>query len=225
MTEKPCRPPRSAVDSDLHRCDRCAPRDSNDRVAASAFRDFRRRRLEPGVAHRRERPQRLAVALLLSNLDVVTRHEASREAMVGHLDARQPLDVGDSVPPGGNQPYRETMIGRQRLAVHLVAEQVVAAERVAKRHAAGELLGDRQVQSAVGIGLDRAGQAATDDSRRCRGWSPCRDRPHRRSLHSPRPGGPTPPAAAPVARRPSGQCQCRRRKSPMMCRRCPSIPM
>ena len=89
----------------------------------------------------------------------------TRVAVVHHLDARQPLDVGHPVPARGDQAHGEAVRRGQWLTVHFVAEQVVAVERFAERHAAGELLGDRQIKSAAGIGLDRSRLAATEDPR------------------------------------------------------------
>jgi hypothetical protein len=92
-----------------------------------------------------------AVALLLSNVDVVPRYEASSEAMVYHFDASQRFDVGDSIPAWDDQAHREAMERRQRLTVHFVTEEVVAVERFVERHSAGELFRERQVEAAGGI--------------------------------------------------------------------------
>ncbi len=76
------------------------------------------------MAHSGERPEGLAVALLLADTDVIPRHELTRVAVVDHLDARQPLDVGHTVPARGDQAHGEAVLRGQWLTVHFVAEQV-----------------------------------------------------------------------------------------------------
>jgi hypothetical protein len=85
--------------------------------------------------------------------------------VVYHLYACQPLDVSDAIPARSDQAHGEAIRRGQWFTVHFIAEQVVAVERFVERHAAGELLGDRQIKCAAGIGLDRSRLAAADDSR------------------------------------------------------------
>ena len=90
------------------------PGGAENRVArASAARDFGRRRLEPIVAHRGKRPQRLAAALFLSDGDVAPGDEVTRVAVVHDLNARQPLDVGHTVPARRRRTGKP-MLGGQR---------------------------------------------------------------------------------------------------------------
>ena len=103
-----------------------------------------------------------------------------RVALVDDLDARQPLDVGHPVPARGDQAQREAVLGGQRRAVHVVAEQVVAVQRVLDRHAAGELLGDGQVERAGAVGDAACPCARARRSPSCRGSSPAASRPRRR---------------------------------------------
>ena len=92
--------------TNLHGGDGCAPCGAHDLVAVRAARHFGWRRLESILANVGERPHRLTVLLPLANRNVVTRHEAAGKAAVDYLDAGQPLDVRDAVPPWGNEPYR-----------------------------------------------------------------------------------------------------------------------
>ena len=70
----------------------------------------------------------------------------SRTSMrVSHLTLATPYQPG-AIKRTGN-PF---LWGRS-LAVHLVAEQVAGVERVVERHAAGELLGDRQSPPSGGM--------------------------------------------------------------------------
>src|SRR5438132_2279851 len=68
-----------------------------------------------------------------------------------------------------HQPGAISLAGKpcsgQRLTVHLVANQVVTAECVPNRHAARELLRDRQIKSACSIGLDGSRLATAKNSR------------------------------------------------------------
>jgi hypothetical protein len=99
-----------------------------------------------------ERPDRLTTAPLLADRHVVAGHEATLEAAVAHLDAREPLDVRDAVPARRDEPHGEAVLAGQRRPVHAPAQQVVAVERLLERHAARELLGDREIEAAGGIG-------------------------------------------------------------------------
>src|SRR4029453_7144291 len=114
-------PPGSGVDLDLHSLDRSTPGGSHDGVTVLTARDFDGGRLETVVPDRVERPDCLALALLFADADVAAGHVITREALVHYLNAGQPLHIGDSVPAGRDQPYREAVLGRQRLAVHSVA--------------------------------------------------------------------------------------------------------
>ena len=68
--------------------------------------------------------------------------EAAHEGGVPHLDAVEPLDVGNPVPAGSNQAQGKAIGLGQGGAVHLVRQDVVAAHGISKRHAAGEVLPD-----------------------------------------------------------------------------------
>src|SRR4029079_16144075 len=46
------------------------------------------------------------VVLLLANRDAIATHKATHVTRIAHLDTVQPLHVGDSVPPWGNQACR-----------------------------------------------------------------------------------------------------------------------
>ena len=125
--------------------------------------DLGRSGLQPVVPDARERPDGLAVARLLANRHVLARHEAAAIVLVADLDARQPLDVGDAVPARSDQATGKAVCLRQRGAVHLVAEDVVAVEGVLDRHRAREPLGDREVRAGEALVgelprlVDRAG--------------------------------------------------------------------
>ncbi len=101
--EEPRRHPRSVVDADFHRRDRRTPGGAKDDVAVVSTYDFCWGRLEAIVPHGAECPERLAVALLLADGHVVSRHEVPRMALVAYLDARQPLDVGHAIPTRSDQ--------------------------------------------------------------------------------------------------------------------------
>src|SRR6185503_5563152 len=145
----------------LHSFDWRTPGCAKNDVAAAPTYDLRRSRLEPEVPHGAEGPQWIAAAaMLLADGHVIPRHEVSRMALVAHLDARQPLDVGDAIPARGDQADREPVLVGQRLTIHLVAQQVAGVERVVERHAAGELLVDRQ---AAALGRDGTRLTSADD--------------------------------------------------------------
>jgi len=59
------------------------------------------------VPHGAECPERLAVALLLTDGHVVSRHEVPRMALIAHLNVRQPFDVGHAIPTAANDSFRE----------------------------------------------------------------------------------------------------------------------
>ena len=157
--------PRPVVDPDLHRGDRRTPGDTHHRVLAVVPHDLGRCRLEPVVANGRERPVEVAVReLLLADADVVPGHEPTHKPLIPHLDPVEPLDVGHAVPAGSDQPDRKAVLGWQRAAVHVVTEEVLLVHRVRDRHAAGELLGDRQVETTAIVGDDRARHARAGDA-------------------------------------------------------------
>src|SRR4051812_19991982 len=117
------------------------------------------------MAYSGKRPDSLPIVLLLADADVVSRHKATRPAVVQYLDARQPLDVSDPIPARRDQAHGGSMFRWQRLTVHLITEQVVALERFIDGHAARELLGDRQIESTFGIRDGHSRPAATHDPR------------------------------------------------------------
>ena len=143
--------PGAVVDPHLDGRDRRAPCGAEDGVALAVSRDLCRRRLQTIVVDRRERPDGLAIPGLLADRHVVPRHEPPAVAAVADLDARQPLDVGDAVPPWRDEAERGSVLGRQGRAVHLVAEEVVGVQRVRERHAAGEALGDREIEAPAAV--------------------------------------------------------------------------
>ena len=87
-----------------------------------------------------------AVTLPLTNSDVVPRHHVDRHTTVHYVNASQPFDICHSVPAWSDEPHREPMLRRKRLAVHFIAKQVVGYQRLVDGHAASELLRDRQVK-------------------------------------------------------------------------------
>ena len=78
---------------------------------------------------------------------------------VSHLTLATPYQ------PGAIRRIGKPFFSGRGLAVHFVAEQVARVERIVERHAAGELLGDRQIQSATRIGLDGTRQPTSQDPR------------------------------------------------------------
>ncbi len=58
----------------------------------------------------------------------------------------------------------DAVFGAQRFAVHLVAEQVAGRQRVSQGHAASELLGDCDVETAEGVRLADTGVPRTGDA-------------------------------------------------------------
>lgn len=114
--------PRSTVNLNLYRRNGRSPRSAPDGISSVPADDPARSRLQQDVAHRRECPHGLTVALLLTNVDIVPRHEAARISLVDYLDAGEPFYVGHSEPARRNEAQRKSMLYRQRGAIHFVAE-------------------------------------------------------------------------------------------------------
>src|SRR3954454_22899370 len=129
-------------------------------------------------------------SLLFANTDVVARHEAPGVPVIQYLDTGQPFDVSHTVPTRGDQAHGEPVLSGQRHAVHLVAEQVLRVECFSDRHAAGELLGNRQIQVVLGVGVNLSRTAFCEDSDFYRESFPCRYPHHRKPLRYSAPGHP-----------------------------------
>ena len=155
------------------------PRPRQERVVIPPTHDLRWRRLEAIVPHSAECPERLAVALLLADGHIVARHEAPRVALVQHLDARQPLDVGHAVPAGRDQATGKPCSGAAARRSSR-SRAVARVERFAERHAARELLGDRRIAGCPLRRLDHARQHHHSRFPCCRGLCRCRNGPRRR---------------------------------------------
>ena len=105
--------------------------------------------------HQADRLARVAPAVA-AFVDVVRGLEEAVERLRDHPDVGEPLDRGDRVPAGHDQPERVAVPDRERLAVHRVGEQRARLQGVAYREAALET--DR-VRRAV----DRALVGAAED--------------------------------------------------------------
>jgi len=75
---------------------------------------------------------------------IIARHVPAFVTPVDHLDAGEPLHLRHSVPTGHDQAQRESMLRRQRLAVHREGQQVLGRLRILNVNAAamrGEVCG------------------------------------------------------------------------------------
>ena len=68
-------------------------------------------------------------------LPVLVRLLVALEGLREHGDSVKPLHVGHPVPAGHDQPEREPVLGRERLAVHLVGQEHFGAQRLVERKA------------------------------------------------------------------------------------------
>jgi hypothetical protein len=95
--------------------------------------------LEEGLADGGTGPDGGAVAPGdLADGEVALGLEGAFEARVDHLDAAEPLDVGDAEPAWGDEAERGAVGGGEWLAVHLVAEEVGGIGGLGPGHAPGE---------------------------------------------------------------------------------------
>src|SRR5215213_9314294 len=101
--------PGSFVDPDLDPLEGSSPGRTHDLVRVTLFGHLRRGGLEPAVPDRGEGPDTLPIAFFFPDGHVVARHEIALVAAVAHLDAVQPLHVGDAVPTPSDQSQREAV--------------------------------------------------------------------------------------------------------------------
>src|SRR5262249_27642413 len=131
--------PRTVVDLHLDAGDGRAPCGAVDAVLAVGDRDPRRDRFEEGLAYRGAGPDGGAVAAgNLADREVTLGLERALEARVDHLDAGEPLHVGNAEPARGDEPQGSAVRRGERVAVHLVAEEVRRIRRLGPGHAPGE---------------------------------------------------------------------------------------
>src|SRR5882724_13495610 len=76
-TVEPCCQPRPVVDLNLYRLDRGTPRGTHNGISAIPACNLGRRRFKPGVSHGCKRPDGLTIPLLLTDADIVARHEST----------------------------------------------------------------------------------------------------------------------------------------------------
>src|ERR1051325_6687462 len=151
-------PGRASVAAELPPRDRRVPRPrapENDVLAGLRGSVAHEVLRDPGRHEQRARHDPLdRRALLVFGLPHPVRLKllVAGERLVDHLDLGQPLDAGHPVPAGDDEAQRETVLRRERLAVHLVGEQQVVAERFPEREAALVALLDVAVDAPVEAG-------------------------------------------------------------------------
>ena len=146
------RPP-SALNSTRLTGVRPRPRAALDQRAPGAHVPSAREELRhPGRRHQRARPlarDRRSRVLRGAAVAVQQRLLNALEGLGDRGDRPQPLDRGHAVPLGDDEPQREAVRRRQRVAVHGVGQQDVAGHRVLDRQAALVVLLDALIEPAV----------------------------------------------------------------------------